>query len=1221
MKKLLQVLFLLPAIASPQSQNQNYIAATEYKVPTLNGTSITGGGTVTPDNKQTFITYFDGLGRPIQKIAHRDAHSGGDIITHIEYDNFGRQVKDFLPYVRTSGSMDYDANSMASVINFYGSPNFAQHRNPSFEATGTPFSEKKLENSPLERLLKHSAPGNDWAMPVSLSDPDHTIRYEYQTVQQGEIRRYSAISTWNAANGSYDIAILNPQMSMVYATGQLYKTIVRDENWTTGQLNTVEEYSNKTGQVVLKRSFNLINGIVEAHDTYYVYDQYDNLTFVVPPLAYGNIGTDLDGLCFQYKYDARNRLVEKKVPGKQWEYIVYNKFDQAVATGPATSPFNEPDKIGWLITKYDGFSRPVITGWLRENAITSIERKKVQDIMDAQTANLYEKKLTTGQNSVDGISFRYTNLAWPTGSSYNVLTINYYDDYNFPLAPATFSVMFDGNEQAYYNNTSHKPKGLPTATWIRVLTTSSSTKGELSYFLYDKKARPVRVYSVNYLSGLTYTDSKLDFEGKLLSKITYHRRDPAGGQELTIREDFIYSPQGRLLTHAHQVTPAGQIMPQERLSWNDYTELGQLKSKRAGGGMSLTPEGLQKMDFSYNIRGWLTTINSVDNLAELGEPTDLFGLKLNYNTVEVPNAVGTAMHNGNISEAYWMTHPENIMRKYSYEYDGLNRLTEAVYQKPRLNNPTTNAYNESVEYDKNGNILHLTRSGYQDNDSGYTYEIDDLEYRYKSNRLTTVIDHSNSWDGFKDGQNPDSSQTEDYKYDGNGNMTQDWNKEISNITYNHLNLPTKIEFGTNGQRKIQYIYNALGIKVKKTVTDPLNNDDPILETDYLGEFQYQNGLLQFFPTAEGYVSVTEGIKFNYVYTYKDHLGNVRLSYSKPKGGDITILEENHYYPFGMKHINYGEEKNKYVFNPDQSPLYAVLEATERSDYQYKYNGKEYQDELGLNFYDYGARNYDPAIGRWTNVDPLAEMYPDISPYAYAANNPIMFVDYDGRNFGIIIDHKNLRITITGHFFASKKDKKLLDSVAAFLNGQTGILMKVGEGEAAVAYEMSFNITTEESTDPAKSAMEANYNDKEGGNNNSFIQDSNNRLLRGNERGAASVTKAVVRDEEGLFASTHEALHVLGSGHKDGIMKNGSTSGGVTAGIYGAILSGVGIGDGSRGSGNKNAVGVGRIRQEDGTRPEGFTAGTIMTRAKFDRQIQRAIEKREKQERKQQKRGK
>ncbi|SMC81030.1 RHS repeat-associated core domain-containing protein [Moheibacter sediminis] len=106
------------------------------------------------------------------------------------------------------------------------------------------------------------------------------------------------------------------------------------------------------------------------------------------------------------------------------------------------------------------------------------------------------------------------------------------------------------------------------------------------------------------------------------------------------------------------------------------------------------------------------------------------------------------------------------------------------------------------------------------------------------------------------------------------------------------------------------------------------------------------------------------------------------------------MEENHYYPFGLKHSTYADPKQKYelVDNMENTarPTYVL-----KTDYQYKYNGKELQDELGLNWYDYQARNYDPALGRWMNIDPLAEMSRKTSPYVYALNNPVFFIDPDG----------------------------------------------------------------------------------------------------------------------------------------------------------------------------------------------------------------------------------
>jgi RHS repeat-associated protein len=181
-----------------------------------------------------------------------------------------------------------------------------------------------------------------------------------------------------------------------------------------------------------------------------------------------------------------------------------------------------------------------------------------------------------------------------------------------------------------------------------------------------------------------------------------------------------------------------------------------------------------------------------------------------------------------------------------------------------------------------------------------------------------------------------------------------------------VTLLSKKFFGTN---TIEYLYNATGIKLQKKVTQGAT----ITITEYLTGFQYQGNVLQFFPHAEGYVNNTAGV-YNYVFNYIDHLGNVRLSYTKnATTGVLNILEESHYYPFGLKHSGYN------------STVVA-------SSYKYKYNGKELQDELGLNFYDYGARNYDAAIGRWMNIDPLAEQMRRWSPYNYCFNNPMRFVD-------------------------------------------------------------------------------------------------------------------------------------------------------------------------------------------------------------------------------------
>lgn len=988
MKKLLYLaVALFPVLVSGQSTNQNYIKTKVYK--TASTTSI-----ATPSETQATqsVTYFDGLGRPIQQVAHKQAGNGNDLVTHIEYDAFGRQTKEYLPVVNGQ-TLNYHSLDANSILSYYALP-------PStVEVTTNPYSEKLFEASPLNRVLEQAAPGNDWAMN---SSEKHTIRFDYQAnTTADEVKLFKATATWSAANGLYDIALVNGSGTVFYDANQLYKTVTKDENWVSGNNHTTEEFKDKEGRVVLKRTYgtSVINNVETAtlHDTYYVYDQYGNLTYVIPPLADGAItSTELNGLCYQYKYDHRNRLVEKKLPGKQWEFIVYDKLDRVVMTGPALSPFTSPTGNGWMITKYDVFSRPILTAWM-SGTVTSATRKTNQD--SRNTATVLNESKTTSNTTINGVGFRYTTTSLPT-SGYHVLTVNYYDNYDTGLTFTPAISYSDIHGQALLNNTAgNKPVGLPTVSWVRVPETTAKYNHEKSYTLYDKKGRVIRTFKNNYLAGYTQTDQKLQpITGRVDFTETRHKQ-LSSNSELYTKDVFTYTNQDRLLSHTHQIGTAGT--PQ-LLAKNEYDELGQLISKQVGGTDVTTFVGLQKVDYSYNIRGWLKSINDIDNLSQSGSPTDLFAFKLNYNTIENENVyAGKELFNGNISETYWRTNNDNFKRKYSYHYDEQNRMKSAIYQRPNNSSPLRNNYDEHVFYDKNGNITQLIRNGEQD-DIYDELMIDYLYYTYHptiKNRLMKVMDETNSPAGFDDDSDGITDSDDDYRYDDFGNMTQDDNKGIQTISYNHLNLPVQITFSGATTRKINYLYNATGVKVKKIVTD----GTLITETDYLDGYQYvKEGsnpvALTFFPHAEGYVNntvVNNANVYNYVYNYTDHLGNVRVVYTKdPTDGLVKILEENNYYPFGMKHKNYNMDRRTYG-RIQQGLMIEPVCSTCPMYYNYKYNGKEFQDELGLNFYDYGARNYDPAIGRWMNIDPLAEKSRRFSPYTYALNNPVRFIDPDG----------------------------------------------------------------------------------------------------------------------------------------------------------------------------------------------------------------------------------
>lgn len=111
--------------------------------------------------------------------------------------------------------------------------------------------------------------------------------------------------------------------------------------------------------------------------------------------------------------------------------------------------------------------------------------------------------------------------------------------------------------------------------------------------------------------------------------------------------------------------------------------------------------------------------------------------------------------------------------------------------------------------------------------------------------------------------------------------------------------------------------------------------------------------------------------------------------------ELAILEEDHYYPFGLKHQGYSGEHLVIKSKNEIIDLVPVTDVFEQEDYKYKFNGMEYQPELGVNGYDFGARNYDPALGRWMNIDPLADLMRRHSPYNYAFDNPVFYIDPDG----------------------------------------------------------------------------------------------------------------------------------------------------------------------------------------------------------------------------------
>ncbi|GAA3596706.1 DUF6443 domain-containing protein [Flavivirga amylovorans] len=929
--------------------NENYIHVINPREAT------TDLSTLTDDQKIESITYYDGLGRPMQSIGMRSGGGQQDIVTHIDYDGFGRQDKDYLPYVpNTNACGQYQQDALVDTEGFYNTVKY--------ENTLNPYSQKQFEASPLNRVLKQAAPGEDWKL-----GNGHEIEFEYQSNTTGEVRQFDVALTAVTTNGGtfYDPVLTLNTSTEFYSEGELYKTITKDENHdgSTSKLHTTEEFKDKQGMVVLKRTYANVNE--QPHDTYYIYDDYGNLTYVLPPQMNATtnpltvIDQQLNGLGYQYTYDYRNRLIKKRIPGKDPEEIVYDKLDRPIFTQDGN--LKVQDK--WLFTKYDVFGRVVYTG------IYSSPKNRKQLQKDANDSFTVHETKEEQLNATLGDVYYTNNVITTDATNVEVLTVNYYDNYDFDIG--------GGVHPGYVFSVSptDKIKGLATGSKVKVLDDDPNTNDwitTVSY--YDEKARPIHIYSHNeYLATTDKTENKYDFTGQVIFSETEHAKN---GTTVKTKDNFIYDHMGRLTKQSQIIN---NVAGEEVIVKNTYDELGQLLSKGVGG-KKTAPKRLQNIDYTYNIRGWLKQINDTDWLGK-----DLFAFKINYNTVTYSGGhlkLDTEpLYNGNISETIWKTANDNKKRGYGYRYDALNRITDATYKAGKWLGEENQFFSlKDVVYDKNGNIQELIRNApnatFTDN-----VKLDKLFYKYKddSNQLSRVSDMASAINtyGFKD---YNVSGVADYNYDKNGNMRWDKNKGITNIIYNHLNLPTSVSINGNGNLgTISYIYDASGTKLEKVVTE----GSSVTKTKYAGNYVYKDSgagdLLKFFNHAEGYVDVN-GSNYSYVYQYKDHLGNVRLSYKDSNNNGVAetseILEENNYYPFGLKHKGY-----------NNVPL---------TNHKYeRYNGQEFEEALGLNVNEMTFRQYDPAIGRFMVIDPAAEMAQNWTPYRFGFNNPILFSDPTG----------------------------------------------------------------------------------------------------------------------------------------------------------------------------------------------------------------------------------
>lgn len=928
-----------------QTPGTNYL---RVRIPQIPVTDTAKLDTIPVQRQAVSIQYSDALGRSLQSVQVQGSANKKDLIMPYMYDNMGRIIKSYLPYAdQSTGSSTKGTFRTNAVTNSVGFYNPASPGAPKIPTDASPFTQAVYEASPLGRLIEQGGAGADFQPGTG-----HAVRVGYGINGAADGVKYHTIQE------GFGIA------NFAFAPGVLAKFVVTD-----GNSHRQAIWKDLQGRVVTKSQ---LDAPTPYYSTDYVYNDLGQLAAILPPSAKKDSTVSALQKLYVFHYDSIGRAVEKKVPGSGWVYVVYNRSDQPVLTQDS----NMRAKNQWAYVKYDAEGRVVQTGMYINKTVTG--RKAMQNLCDTGFPVLWE----TWQPGTG-----YTNDAFPQQSAIpgaaplTIYTTYYFDDYSFTEASAK---PFQTN--IYNTAPTLRTMGMLTGTSVYVLGTSNQRL--VTVYYYDGRNRPIQVQQDNHLGQVDIVNNQYNFIGELTGnqRIT----TAIAGNPITVRDSFVYDHAARLLDTYESFQGNAPI----DISHNVYNEIDQkvsegLHSTNYSGSTDTSYTFAQTQEFRYSIRGELTNINNGtltnDGITQT-DPNALFGESITY--AETSPLGATPQYNGNISGITWRNKIEQTGmpgaatggQGYSFTYDATDRFLQSKYYKQSggtFVQDTTGALSERISgYDEMGNIDSLSR---KDRAGNY---INKLKYTYQAdgNQLASISDsgseHINGT----------------FTYDGNGNMTSDSRKGIT-ITYNYLDLPDTVKKGTS---KLVFTYDAAGNKLYKQLIS--SSGTVVSQRHYIEDEELTatssvayDGKIESIAMAEG--RIVNGGSGNYQYEYylQDHLYTNRVTFRVDTNGALILTGVQNYYPFGR---DMGDSTMNYSSSPQN---------------QYKYEGKEQQQELSLNLYDFGARHYDPVLGRWMALDPLAEESDDLSPYNYVENNPMNLMDPDGMqpNGGNIIKDTSL----------------------------------------------------------------------------------------------------------------------------------------------------------------------------------------------------------------------
>ncbi|MES2662736.1 MAG: RHS repeat-associated core domain-containing protein [Pseudomonadota bacterium] len=898
--------------------------------------------------------YFDGLGRPLQNVIyHASGDATKDIITDgIAYDPLGRPFKNYINFFNQG---DGNLATLPTDVS----------------SDSRPFTEiTSFDTSPFNRPIEIYGPGDVW------KNNTKAIVNTYGHKPGGTMRLYQVTSTGFNGTSNYPLTIT--------------KTSSKSEKG-----GTINEYKDNEGRTLFKEGD--LDGTTGV--TSYIYDDVNRLKYVLQPMGFAQSSqtfTDSDlKYAFAYRYDTRGRVTEKHVPGGGWTSMIYDISDRLVMSQTAL----QASEKKWSYIKYDALGRDIENGEFTFS--TNPARSTLQSSFTSQTNAEAYPAISNITNTSQRILKSYDSQSGITAGGY--AGVNEHTTYTGLL---TNIRVRNKEDNGYYDNKffyDNRGRVIQTVNGHHL----SNTNNNVTYYKYNFTNDLVNKKTVHY-NGTTTTTDELYNEYDHMSRLKKSFQS-INGSEFNQLAENTYDDFGRLsktlikpgTTNYICGNGSGQVLSTSSGQWftsgtwnnntvpststNANIQVGHtvtmssgqtgnaakvdnygtlrltpnsnltLSGNAAGSGSNTSLTNLQTIDYTYHIRGWLTGINPTVS----GSEADLFGYNLEYD------------YDGNISKSTWsspktLTGCDMVTRTYDYTYDAANRLKMGTFSGGLANENYSLTY---MEYDYNGNIKKLERNGKQG--SGYG-QIDKLEYSYTGNILNSITDNAATNSNIVDFKPAPNTITSAYTYNLNGALTGDTGEKISLITYDSfINQPKVL---TTDGRTITNEYDGSGKLLNTTYStgEAWHYDDGLIYKKEAGSNDVKPYQLS---SPEGRVAYTNNT-WNYEYAYKDHLGNTRLSFAKENGG-LVVKDIADFDPWGIQL---------------QTGSYAG------PDNRWRLQGKEKESTFGLNRISFGARTYNPTIGRFDSVDPLAKNHLNESVYSYAGNNPVLNIDPDGQDW-------------------------------------------------------------------------------------------------------------------------------------------------------------------------------------------------------------------------------